>query len=104
MSEDADDSDSDDEEPPKLPDGSNSDSDSDEEPESDKASSRVKEEVIVEDVDDNDYDDPPEAQASEPIDIPRPPEELGVLNLCYRSNRYKLKDGVISVNLDSHAP
>ena len=70
MSEDANDSDSDDEEPPRLPDGSNSDSDSDEEPESDKASSRVKEEVIVEDVDDDDDDDPPEAQASEPRDIP----------------------------------
>jgi len=26
---------------------------------------------------------------------------LGVLNLCYRGNRYKLKDGVLSVNVDS---
>ena len=52
-----------------------SDSDSDEEQESDKASNSVKEEVIVEDVDNND-DDLPEAQASEPRDIPRPPEIL----------------------------
>ena len=29
---------------------------------------------------------------------------MGVLNLCYRGNRYKLKDGVISVNLDTRAP
>ena len=28
--------------------------------------------------------------------------ELGVLNLCYRGNRYKLKDGVVSFNVDSH--
>ena len=27
---------------------------------------------------------------------------MGVLNLCYRGNKYKLKDGVISINLDSH--
>ena len=26
--------------------------------------------------------------------------ELGVLNLCYRDNKYKLKDGIISVNLN----
>ena len=109
MSEDADDSDSDDEEPPRLPDGSDSDSDSDEDPEGDKASNSTKEEVIVEDVDDDDDDDDdlPENQAS---DIPRPPEilgrgmrirkqpqncvpsmagkkyEWGGLNLCYRGN------------------
>ena len=27
--------------------------------------------------------------------------ELGVLNLCYRGNRYKLKDGILSFNVDS---
>ena len=30
--------------------------------------------------------------------------ELGVLNLCYHGNRYKLKDGVLSFNLDSRVP
>ena len=69
MSEDADDSVSDEEQ--------ESDSDSDEEQESDKASSSVKEVVIVDDVDDDDDDDLPEAQASEPRDNPRPPEILG---------------------------
>jgi len=29
--------------------------------------------------------------------------ELGVTNLCYRGNRYKLKDGVISLNIDTSA-
>ena len=27
--------------------------------------------------------------------------EFGVLNLCYCGNKYKLKDGIISVDLDS---
>ena len=27
--------------------------------------------------------------------------ELGVLNLCYRGNRYKLKNGILSYNVDS---
>ena len=27
--------------------------------------------------------------------------ELGVLNLCYRGNRYKLKDGILIINVDS---
>ena len=27
--------------------------------------------------------------------------ELGVLNLCYRGNRYKLKDDVLSFNVDA---
>jgi hypothetical protein len=30
--------------------------------------------------------------------------QLGVMNLCYRGNRYKLRDGVISVNVDSSGP
>ena len=79
----------------------------------------------MKDVDDDNDNDLADAQAS---DIPRPPEilgrgmrirkqpqnyvpsmagkkyELGVLNLCYRGNKYKLKDGVISINLDSHVP
>ena len=29
--------------------------------------------------------------------------ELGVTNLCYRGNKYKLKDGVISLNIDTSA-
>ena len=28
--------------------------------------------------------------------------EMGVTNLCYRGNRYKLKDGIVSLNIDSH--
>ena len=28
----------------------------------------------------------------------------GVLNLCYRGNRYKLKDGILSFNVDSSVP
>ena len=30
------------------------------------------------------------------------PYKMGVANLCYRGNRYKLKDGIVSLNIDSH--
>ena len=77
----------------------------------------------MEDVDEN---DPSEADDGAPATPPRLPDrdvgegdahsrkpeayipstkgkkyELGVLNLCYRGNWYKLKDGVLSVNVDS---
>ena len=28
--------------------------------------------------------------------------KMGVTNLCYRGNRYKLKDGIVSLNINSH--
>jgi len=100
------------------------DSDSDSNDEDDTGSDRepAGEQVVVEDVDEN---DPSEADDGAPATPPRLPEmlgrgmrirrkpeayipstkgkkyELGVLNMCYRGNRYKLKDGILSVNVNS---
>jgi len=97
---------------PELVQGYDSDSESESEDEDEDDHENVKEEVI----------DPSEQEGAEAnlpemlgrgMRIRKKTEnyvpsmqgkkyELGVLNLCYRGNRYKLKDGVVSFNVDSH--
>jgi len=95
---------------PELVQGYDSDSESESEDEDEDDHENVKEEVI----------DPSEQEGAEAnlpemlgrgMRIRKKTEnyvpsmqgkkyELGVLNLCYRGNRYKLKDGVVSFNVD----
>ena len=97
------------------------DAESDSDDDSDDEGVDNDDDIIVEDVKDEDLDETPPAATPLPemlgrgMRIRKKPTsyvpsttgkkyELGVMNLCFRGTRYKLKDGVISVNVDPVVP